>query len=81
MLLLGGSLLCDMYTGPNQDRILKQYTGSNRQLMAAQNLFGAVVAVGMMAFKGELAEGPKYLTEHPAVMQAVIMFSAASALG
>lgn len=81
MSLLAGSLLCDMYTGPNQDRVLKEYAGSNRQLMAVQNLFGALAAIVMLAVKGELIEGPKYLLDHPQVLQAVLIFSAASAIG
>jgi len=79
--LLLMSLLCDSYTGPNQDRVLKTYKGTDRQLMAMQNLAGAVVAIGMMAFTPEFLEGPMYVINHPSVLRAMLLFSAASAFG
>lgn len=79
--LLLGSLVLDGYTGPRQKTIQKAYYSTTLGFMAIQNFLAGLMALVALAVSGSLMEGVTYVIEHPALIDDLLIFAAASAAG
>ncbi len=79
--LLLGSLVLDGYTGPRQKTIQKAYYSTTLGFMAIQNFLAGLMALAALAVSGSLVEGVTYVVEHPALIDDLLIFAAASAAG
>ena len=92
LLLIGFSLIMDAVTGGLQDKVKLRTKELNpdagvkpvptmHESMFWTNLSGFIVALGLAAVTGHLVEGVSFCTRNPEVLQAVMVYSLASAVG
>ena len=79
--LLVGSLSCDAYTGPKQEQLKRRFEFTPLQLMSLQNFWACLFALGSALFEGDLTEAVEYVSEHPNLIQGLLLFSLTSAFG
>jgi len=91
LLLILASLIMDAVTGGLQDKVKAKTKALNADVKAAKptmhesmlytNLSGCLVAGVLAAFAGQLTDGVAFCLKYPEVMQALVIYSLASAVG
>jgi len=89
--LIGFSLFMDMVTGGLQDKVKKSTKDLNPGAKSAKptmhesmlwtNVSGCLIAGALAMATGHLSEGIAFCTRHPEVMNAMLIYSLASAVG
>jgi len=79
--MLFTSLILDGYTGPTQEKVIKQYNPSQQQMMFYLNFYAVALVLPLIMLTGELFEAVTYLQEHRNCLRDILGYSALSAIG
>jgi UDP-galactose transporter B1 len=92
LLLIGLSLLMDMFTGGLQDKVKKRTAELNplvqgpkrpsmHESMMYTNASGFIMALALALITGHLFGGIKFCVKHPQVLNAIVVWALSSAIG
>lgn len=79
--LLFASLALDGVTGSNQYLFDKEFALSTHELMFGMNLFSSLFIFICMLLTNELERGIVYVSNHPWIIQDILLFGLCSAMG